>query len=181
MTCIIGLVDRGRVWMAGDSAGVEGYRLAVRADEKVFRTGPFLIGFTTSFRMGQLLRYRFEPPRQGRESAARFMATRFVDAVRLCLKAGGWQTTKDEHEHGGVFLVGYGSRLYLVGSDYQVGQLRSPFYAVGCGADLALGSLHATPRVAARRRIRKALEAAECFSAGARRPFVIRSIVWVGR
>ena len=34
----------------------------VEKDEKVFQNGDFLISFTSSFRMGQLLRYAFEPP-----------------------------------------------------------------------------------------------------------------------
>jgi hypothetical protein len=51
MTCIVGLVDGGRVWLGGDSAGVSGWDLTVRADRKVFRNGPYVMGFTTSFRM----------------------------------------------------------------------------------------------------------------------------------
>ena len=57
MTCIVGLVHEGVVYIGGDSAGVGGMSLTVRADEKVFQNGEFLMGFTTSFRMGQLLRY----------------------------------------------------------------------------------------------------------------------------
>ena len=41
MTCIVGLVHGGKVYMGGDSAGVGGYCLTVRADEKVFRNGEF--------------------------------------------------------------------------------------------------------------------------------------------
>lgn len=57
MTCIVGLVDGDRVILGGDSAGIAGWHLQLRADEKVFRNGPYAIGFTTSFRMGQILRY----------------------------------------------------------------------------------------------------------------------------
>ena len=57
MTCIVGLIDGRRVWMGGDSAGVSGLDITVRADAKVFRNGDFLIGFTSSFRMGQLLAF----------------------------------------------------------------------------------------------------------------------------
>ena len=62
MTCIVGLVHEGVVYIGGDSAGVAGLSLTVRADEKVFQNGEFLMGFTTSFRMGQLLRYSLKPP-----------------------------------------------------------------------------------------------------------------------
>lgn len=40
MTCIVGVVEGHTVWMGGDSAGVGGYALTVRADQKVFRNGP---------------------------------------------------------------------------------------------------------------------------------------------
>jgi hypothetical protein len=36
MTCIVGLVDKGDVYIGGDSAGVAGLSLSIRADEKVF-------------------------------------------------------------------------------------------------------------------------------------------------
>lgn len=64
MTCIVGLVDKGSIYMGGDSAGVAGLSVTTRADEKVFLNGPFIMGFTTSFRMGQILRYKFVPPDQ---------------------------------------------------------------------------------------------------------------------
>ena len=38
MTCIAGLVDsNGDIYIGGDSAGVAGYDLTIRADEKVFK------------------------------------------------------------------------------------------------------------------------------------------------
>ena len=42
MTCIVGLVEKGNVYIGGDSAGVGGYSLTVRADRKVFRNGDFV-------------------------------------------------------------------------------------------------------------------------------------------
>ena len=69
MTCIVGLVHEGVVYIGGDSAGVAGLSLVVRADEKVLRNGDFLMGFTTSFRMGQLLRYKLDPPRRHPDDA----------------------------------------------------------------------------------------------------------------
>ena len=39
MTCIVGIADGAKVWIGGDSAGVAGWSLTVRADEKVFAVG----------------------------------------------------------------------------------------------------------------------------------------------
>src|SRR3546814_12575406 len=56
------LVDDGKVYLGGDSAGVAGWSLTVRTDPQVFRVGDCIIGFTSSFRMGQLLAHSFQPP-----------------------------------------------------------------------------------------------------------------------
>lgn len=175
MTVIAGLVDGKRVWIGGDSAGVAafGLGLTVRADAKVFRNSGFLFGFTSSFRMGQLLRYSLTlPPPKGDLDA--FMCTTFVDVLRDCLKAGGWASKDNEREEGGTFLVGVRGRLFTVYDDYQVASAADGYAAVGCGDQVALGALHATAGAGMkpRRRVLKALAAAERFSAGVRAPFV---------
>jgi len=183
LTCIVGLLDGGNVYIGGDSAGVGGYQLSVRADQKVFRNGPFLMGFTSSFRMGQLLRYKFNPPEHPcltgtgeRMGIYKYMVTYFVDAVRQCLKDGGFATKKDEEESGGSFLVGYNGRLFEIEDDYQVAEQVAKYHAVGCGAQIALGSLYSTEGQPPEDRVRLALEAAERFIAGVRGPFVINKL-----
>ncbi|MER6892020.1 hypothetical protein [Streptomyces halstedii] len=172
MTAIVGLVHDGAVHLGGDSAGVAGYSLTVRADAKVFATGPYVFGFTSSFRMGQLLRYGLEAPPPD-EDLERFMSTSFINAVRDTLRDGGWLKKDAEREEGGIFLVGVRGRLFCVESDFQVGEAVDGYAAVGCGDELALGALYATrrSRMAPARRLAVALEAAEQHSAGVRRPF----------
>ena len=174
MTCIVGLVHEGTVFIGGDSAGVGGMSLTVRADEKVFRNRDFLMGFTTSFRMGQLLRYSLEPPRRHPDDDIhQYMVVDFVNAVREYLKAGGYASKEDEVESGGTFLVGYAGHLFTVDSDYQVGIPEDGFAAVGSGQDIAQGSLFATQGQEPRQRVLTALQAAERFNAGVRGPFHI--------
>ncbi|MEU6491092.1 hypothetical protein ABZ890_11945 [Streptomyces sp. NPDC046984] len=181
MTAIVGLVHQGTVHLGGDSAGVAGYSLTVRADVKVFTNGPYAMGFTSSFRMGQLLRYSFTPPAPMGQSVEKwddvpkFMATHFIDAVRETLKTGGWLKKDSEREDGGTFLVGVCGHLFRIDSDFQVGEAADGYAAVGCGDEIALGALYATAksRMAPHRRVRLALEAAERFSAGVRGPFAL--------
>jgi hypothetical protein len=179
MTCIVGLVSQGRVYIGGDSAGVAGgYGLVVRNDRKVFKNGDFVMGFTTSFRMGQLLAFNFHPPkpRQGVDVFA-YMVTDFIDAARATMKSGGFARVKDStSEEGGTFLVGYAGRLFNVEEDFQVGESVHGFDAVGCGNQLALGSLHSTAVLTdPEARVREALRVAEACSAGVRSPFFIES------
>ncbi len=174
MTCIIGLESDGQVYMGGDSAGVAGMSVSVRADEKVFTTGPFIMGFTTSFRMGQLLRYKFEPPAQPNGvDDMRFMVVNFIDAVRKCFFDNGYG--KKEDNRGGTFLVGYKGRLYTVHDDFQVGKPSEGYDAVGSGTDLALGAMAVSAGVHPMDRIYNALDAATRFNAGVLPPYTILS------
>lgn len=171
MTCIVGVKDNGRVLIGGDSAGVNGWSLTVRADRKVFRNGPYIFGFAGSFRMGNLLRYALVPPEPSDWDVYRFMSTTFVDAVRKCLKDGGLAEVNNGVERGGVFLVGYKGELFRIDNDYQVGIADDGYSAIGCGDEIAVGSLFATKALPAHDRARIALEAAERHSAGVRGPF----------
>lgn len=175
MTCIVAYSHGGRVHIGGDSAGVAGYSLVQRADEKVFANGDYVFGFTTSFRMGQLLRYRFAPPRcHPGDDLTRFMSTDFVDAVRKCLKDYGFANIKEGVERGGRFIVGVGDQIFQIHHDFQVGRSIHPYDACGCGEDLALGALAVLSKDAEKdgdEVVRRALAVAETFSGGVRGPF----------
>jgi ATP-dependent protease HslVU (ClpYQ) peptidase subunit len=178
VTAIVGLAVDGGVHIGGDSAGVAGMSLNVRSDPKVFRRGEYLFGFTTSFRMGQLIRYALAAPKPPKRRLDAFMATTFVDALRDCLKAGGWARKENDREEGGVFLVGVRGELYTIYEDYQVAKAADGFAAVGSGSEVALGALYATQQGQwrPRPRVRVALAAAERFNAGVRGPFVVKSV-----
>ena len=179
MTCIIGLVDNGTVWMGGDSAGVAGLDVVIRKDAKVFINGEFIIGYTSSFRMGQLLRFKFNPPtyyeKKHDNDVYSYMCTEFIEEIRSCLKDGGYSKINDNKETGGIFLVGFRGRLFEIEADFQVGENNDIFSAVGCGEDYAKGSLYAdtTTEFTPYGKIIRALEVAAHFSAGVRAPFVV--------
>lgn len=174
MTCIVGSIDNGTIYMGGDSAGVAGYSIQRRADCKVFVSGDFIMGFTSSFRMGQILQYSFTPPiMKENQDLFAYMATDFADGIRDCLKAGGYARINSNEESGGTFLVGYKGRLFTIEDDFQISEQLENYAAVGCGQDIALGSMFSTKGQPIEQRIRTALEAAEEYSAGVRGPFNI--------
>lgn len=180
MTCIVGLAAKGRVIMGADSAGSDGARIAYRADAKLFATGAYVIGFTTSYRMGQLLQYSLTPPVLDTWDIDRFMATRFVNAVRGCLEAGGWLGKDEERrEEGGTFLVGIRDHLYAIEGDFQIERVHDGYNAVGSGAHFALGSLHATQdleEATLRERVEWALEAAAHHCPTVAEPFLLLEV-----
>jgi len=172
MTCIVGIKYDNSVYIGGDTLGSNGYSKVVRSDEKVFRNGPFVMGFTSSYRMGQLLKYALVPPPVDETNLNHYMVVDFINAVRACLKEGGWQQTDDGQERGGTFIVGYKDKLFSIHGDFQVGINADGYDAVGCGENFALGSLHSTtgdPKV----RIRKAIAAAAHNSTGVGGPVTI--------
>jgi hypothetical protein len=175
VTCIVGLEHDGLVYIGADSAGVAGYSVMVRADTKVFHNAGYVMGFTSSFRMGQLLRYSLVPPAPGDWDVDRFMATEFVASVRACLRDGGYARNESGNESGGTFLVGIRGRLYRIGDDYQIGRSADQYCAIGAGEEYALGALYSTVDMDPEDRVRLALEAASHHSSAVSAPFHILS------
>lgn len=177
MTCIAAIADGKKVYMAADSAGVGGLSLSNRKDPKIYIVKDFMFGFTSSFRMGQLLGHSFKPPARHPDIPLEtYMITTFVDALRDCLKAGGYVTTESGRDSGGVFLVGHMGRLFCLQEDFQVEELTDDFNAVGCGGQIALGALYASGAKDANTRLKIAMEAAQRFSAGVREPFIFETL-----
>lgn len=178
MTCIVGAVDKGVVYIGGDSASVAGWTSRITKLPKVFKKGPFLIGYTTSFRMGQLLEHALAVPLQTPKERddMRFMVTVFVEHVRQLLKERGMAKVEANAESGGQFLVGYRSRLFSVQSDFQVNEMADGYDAVGSGAEYALGALTALRGVRPALRLKRALEISAHFNMGVSAPFFVRAL-----
>lgn len=179
MTCIVGIEHEGGVTIGADSASSNGYSIDVNANRKLFRTGEFLVGFTSSWRMGQLLQYAMHPPSLDTWDVDRFMATTFVDRVRDTLKAGGFATLEKSAESGGTFLVGVAGRLYSVYDDYQVAHTTRGYAATGSGQAFAMGCLYQTrayPAHTVEQRCRAALSAAAELNPHVRPPFHIDTL-----
>jgi ATP-dependent protease HslVU (ClpYQ) peptidase subunit len=165
------------VYIGVDSASVQGWVRRTTNLRKVFRRGPFLMGYTTSFRMGQLLEHHLEVPKQADdESDMSFMVTKFVECARGLMKDKGFSKIESNAETGGQFLVGYRGRLYSVQNDFQVGEMTEGMDAIGSGSDFALGAMKALENLPSKRRINKALQIAAHFNMGVCSPFHVRSI-----
>lgn len=166
--------------MGADSAGVGDLRILRRKDPKIYKVGSMLIGFTSSFRMGQLLGHSLAiPAHDPKTPTYEYMVTAFMDSVRSCLKSGGYLVTDNGNEAIGTFLVAYQGRIFEVGDDLQVGESVDPYQAVGCGIDLALGSLFTSSKSKITKPaevVKTALSAAAEFSAGVRAPFLVQVI-----
>jgi ATP-dependent protease HslVU (ClpYQ) peptidase subunit len=191
MTCVVAYRLGESIYMGADSAGTSQNWLYVpRNDPKIYRVraitcdvchdgdDEFLFGFTTSFRMGQLLGHRFKPPIHAESrSVDDYMVVEFIDALRQCMKDAGYATKKDEKETSGSFLVAYRGRIFHIDDDYSVGESQYAYDAVGSGTDAALGAFYALTTTtfvywSPEQIVDKALRAAESVNAAVRGPFI---------
>lgn len=143
MTCIIGYVaDDGRVLVGGDSVAASYPDVSTIANMKVFRFQNMLIGYTSSFRMGQLLEFGLTMPEYAEpQTPYEYMVKTFVPEVRRVLKDGGFTTVSNNTEDGGQFIVGFAGHIFEVQSDFAVIEYGERFCAVGCGYAFAMGAL----------------------------------------
>lgn len=174
MTCIVGLISDEGVYMGSDSETSNGHSKRIVKNPKVFRNGDFLIGFTSSWRMGQLLQYEFVPPVICSETdLLEYMVTKFVPKIRSVFKESGFSNINNNVEEGGTFIVGVKGRLFRIEDNYQVEECVYPYTSCGNGYLAAFGSLFSTEGQPALERVEKALEAAAEFAVGVRAPFKI--------
>lgn len=182
MTCIIGFVDKNKdIYIGADSAGVDGhYNIRERVDSKVFIKKDMIFGFTSSFRMGQLIRYQLTIPEQvPSKDDYTYMCTDFIEAVITCFKNHGYAKIDNNVILGGFFLVGYKGKLYQIECDFQVAQINCNYDACGCGESYAMGAMEVIETNlelkvnSPNNKIMQALSIAEKFSAGVAKPFNI--------
>jgi len=174
MTCIVAVTDGEQVTMGGDSAGVSGWDIDYHSNPKVFHLGDLLIGFTSSFRMGQILQYNVTIPKieQGTD-LYEWMVKEFIPIVRAAFAEHGFAKIDGVTEKGGQFIVGIDGSIFIVDSDYQVAETLEDYHSVGCGQGYAMGSLYTTEGKDPLERVNLALEAATYHSAGVAEPFTI--------
>lgn len=177
MTCIVALEHQGKVYMGGDSAACEGWNICETSRPKVFYLGNMVIGYTSSFRMGQLLQYNLSAPKRehSNNDDMRYLVAQFIPAVRDCLKVGGYTKIENNQEEGGIFLLGWYGKIYKITGDFQVLNTVGKFTAIGCAEHYAMGALAAMNVAGPEKAILRALEIAGTFSNGVRGPYYVLS------
>jgi hypothetical protein len=136
MTCIVGLIDNGITYIGADSLGSDGYSKTVRNDKKLFKlqdTSNAILGFTSSFRMGQLLMYadNLIDKRDEPNIDHKYLVTKFIPNIISLFEKGGYIKNDKGEKEGGFFLLGYRDKLYKIESDFQVGESMLNYDACG--------------------------------------------------
>lgn len=136
MTCIIGVEYNGYVYIAGDLQGT-GHNSKMNHDfSKVFHKGEVVIGYTTSYRFGQLLEFTLTNPivpKNGGE-IQKWLVTVIVPEIVKVLKA-------NDYIGGGQCLIGIRDQLWALQDDFSVFRMSDGYAAVGSGTEYALAGL----------------------------------------
>jgi ATP-dependent protease HslVU (ClpYQ) peptidase subunit len=163
MTCIVGMTHNGKVYMAGDSWMTHGGFGYVSNVPKVFihplADVPMAIGWAGLARMGQILRYPFEPPMVDSDDLMGYMVQTFVPAVMKCFEEE--KLTIPEDEYGPSFMVAFCGRLFYVGEGFSVDEVAQGYMAIGSARSFALGAMAAfAPQKRPRDRVEQAVRIA---------------------
>ena len=151
MTCIAGLEHDGIVTIGSDSQGSSGNKKNEYDHSKLFEIeiegfkDKLIGGFTTSFRMGQLLTYNVPPIDAPTDSQTvhSWLITTVVPMIRDVFSDHDFEQDDNGKAKGGMFLLGYQDKLFVVQSDYSVLRPSNGYIAVGSGRQVAHGCLYA--------------------------------------
>ena len=178
MTAILGYADGEHVWMAGDSAVVNGsWRRYSSAEKKVYQRGDILFGVGGRAQVSQVLRYGFEPPEHNDAVHNEdYVARILVNALRTYLDENKCPLETDDSST--AMLFGYHGELYYMTGDYTVSKPAARSFAIGTGGDLAFGAFHALLKTSVQsdQAMLQALEISAEFNLSVAPPFYVLTL-----
>ena len=159
MTCIIAHTNGKSSFIAGDKLGSNGFTKSVQTESKVFekefikinddagltRTKEIMaIGYTTSFRMGQLLTYSLNLPLQdANETFPQYLVLKVIPIIRTMFKDEWGYRDASQDVGGGQFIILHNHIIYEVQEDFAVLQPKTQITAVGSGTYHAIAAMEA--------------------------------------
>ena len=142
MTCILATISKGKVHMIGDMCGSNGFtHKNYTKNVKVFKNGDFLVGYTTCYRMGQILEYSWETPTKSLDySDDVYLYKHVVNSLKTAFDTNSFGHKKGKSFSGGNFLLGWKGRILEVQDNLSI--LEHEYFAsVGCGEYFANASM----------------------------------------
>jgi len=187
MTCIVALVEKGVIWMGGDSAITspdDTYEQEILNNPKIFarrdgKQNVWLIGSCGDFRGAQLLEHSVLLPdltNGGMENVLGFIVTQFIPNLRSALRQGGAlkEQAGENDETDMEILIGLKEQIFYIDSTFQVLCPSNAHTAIGSGRGPALGALGATEKLLGpEERILVALEQSQEYTSSVREPFLV--------
>jgi hypothetical protein len=159
MTCIVGVVENKRAYISSDSGAISNISRLTNV-EKVFKVSNLVIGYTTSFRMGQLLKYSIVYPeiKNAEQFNIEFVINEIIPKIRECFKVNGFLSINNSVEEGGEFLISSFGKIFCIESDFQVQEFNDGIYTCGSGGNIALAVMKALKEIDPVFKILRAIE-----------------------
>jgi len=174
MSCVAGIVEDGKIWMGGDSAGTTDDGLQYSClRSKVFHNGEVLIGSVGDGRVQDLFE-NHEMPDIPLGLGAIWHVVTWMEVI-----LASEQPAKEGSKLAPGCMVGVRGELFVVSENYNYVQPRQGYWAIGSAGEIALGSLYATAEdgdMSIEDRIEMALAASAEFHSTVRAPFTILSL-----
>lgn len=161
MTTIIGIQGDGFCLVTADSriSELEGDKGLIsqffslrESHSKLAVNGRYILGAAGDLRAINILHHAFQPPAapptlRGKK-LDHFVTVKFIPALRECFEAQGYAIPdKDEKkhiaEHASTIMMAVNGVIYIIDSDYSWLSDSSGLFAIGTGAQFALGAMHA--------------------------------------
>lgn len=160
MTTIVGIQGDFFALICADSrvADVDenGYATQVvtmrEGSGKIVVNGRYIIGAAGDVRAINILHHAFQPPAVAPNLKGKkldqFFTVKFIPALRECFEQHGYaMPDNDRKEHmaemGSSVIVAVNNTIYTIEGDYAWHSDVAGIYAIGTGAQYAMGSLHA--------------------------------------
>lgn len=140
MTCIVGLKANNKVYLGGERAASNEDSIFHLTKPKVYKIGPYVIGFAGSME-GQRLAYTFDPPKpHDDDNLDEFMHTTFLKYLKDFYEEWWIETGKDSELS---MIIGIKDKLYEHNSqDMSMNEYSIGYASIGSGSHFALGYLY---------------------------------------
>lgn len=175
MTTIIGIVDKGVVYMGADGKATFGWIGKSASLPKIIKKDNMLIGVSGSPRALQLIEHMAEHPAHDteKESNMAYLVKHVLPVWHEVLKDSEFLQTKEGQENtNSHILIGYRGELFMVDGVFSLFMSETGYDAIGSGSEVALGALYVMHNsylyddVTVRSKIHKALDAASYYDIG---------------
>lgn len=182
MSVVASLIQNGRVHMAADSAMSDDSMIHVAREPKIFAWKNYLFGVTGSIRVLNIVHALFEPPGNTRGDDYFYVVSDLTGALRKLFDREGVElegdASADSSKHDFSMLIGYKGRVFVVDDSFQVTEPVSYYFAIGGGADYAMGALEVLSpfRWPAETKLKRAIDSACAWSTACRGPVVFETL-----
>ena len=145
MTCIVGINTGKKIIIAGDRLGSDGFTYG-KYHEKVFAKDGFIFGVTGSYRVMQLIKYKFVIPKMNvGQEVDNYIYNDFTDAFIKLIRENNCAIKKDNIDSmEACLLFGFKNKLYQMESNFQILNNQKGYDAIGSGCYHAVSSLYST-------------------------------------